>query len=484
MASNNHHRDDQGDSDGPDSVDRDDQTSQTRTDGGGVGAGVRTIQPEQQSQPEGTLPETATVCIVGLGYVGLPLAVAFDEAGQRVVGIDVDEGKVDALADGDDPTGEVGDAALADSSAHFTTDAARIERADFVIVTVPTPVDDLGNPDLTFIEAAGETIGDHVSPGTTVILESTVFPGATETVLVPAIEDASGFTAGEEFAVGYSPERASPGREGRGLSDVVKIVGANSGEVRDRLAALYESVVDAGVYRAPDIETAETAKVIENVQRDINIALVNELAVACDYMDLSTTEVLEAAGTKWNFHDEYEPGLVGGHCIPVDPHYLAHRSEREGFSPKLVLQAREINEYVPVHVAEMTVKAINEADNVLRDSDVLVLGLSYKSDVGDIRTSEVDAVISELSEYGVESTGFDPHVDPERAREVFDVDLQASFDPTGFDGIVLATGHEEFRSLDLDGVADAMSDDPILMDVPGALDEAAATEAGFAYHRL
>ena len=429
-------------------------------------------------------PSGATVCVVGLGYVGLPLAVAFDEVGQDVVGYDVDRSKVESLDSGDDPTGDVGDRAVADASVRFTATPDAIGDADYVIITVPTPIDDLENPDLEFVRAAGRTVGEHLTPGTTVVLESTVYPGATEDVLAPAVEETSGLTAGEEFFLGYSPERASPGQEGRGVRDVVKIVGANTDHLRERLAALYETIVDAGVYRAPDIRTAEAAKVIENVQRDLNIALVNELAIVCDRMDLSTEAVLDAAGTKWNFHDEYSPGLVGGHCIPVDPHYLAHRAEREGFSPKLILQAREINEHVPAHTAELTMKALNQSGKVLRDSEVLVLGFSYKPNVGDIRTSEVSGVVSALHEYDIDVVGFEPHADADRVSEQFGVPVQAEFDPSGFDGIVLATGHDEFGSYDLGAVAEEMSADPVLMDVPGVFTPEAAAAAGFTYRRL
>lgn len=466
-----------------DTTAHEDDVSAARTPGNSR-SGATTVPGESGDAADESCPQPATICVVGLGYVGLPLAVAFDRADQDVVGYDVDGEKVDALDAGTDPTGDVGDDAVDDAEARFTTDPEAIARADVVVVTVPTPIDDLENPDLEFVESAGRTIGEHLSPGTTVVLESTVFPGATENVLVPAIEETTELSAGEGFDVGYSPERASPGEEGRGVRDVVKIVGANTDPVRERLADLYERIVDAGVYRAPDIQTAEAAKVIENVQRDLNIALVNELAFACENIGLSTDEVLAAAGTKWNFHDEYSPGLVGGHCIPVDPHYLAHRAEREGFSPKLILQAREINEYVPVHAAEMTVKALNDAGNVLRDSDVLVLGLSYKPDVGDVRTSEVSDVISELREYDIDVAAFDPHVPDERASEEFDVACQSTLDPSGFDAVVLATAHEAFEHVDLTAVADAMADRPVLIDVPGGFDPERAAEAGLMYNKL
>ncbi|MFC7045294.1 nucleotide sugar dehydrogenase [Halobacteriaceae archaeon GCM10025711] len=423
------------------------------------------------------------VCVVGLGYVGLPLAVAFDDENHDVIGYDIDPDKVERLRSGEDPTGDVGDGAVASSTVEFTSNPAAIGDADVVIITVPTPVDSLQTPNLEFVRSAGRTVGEHLSPGTTVVLESTVYPGATRDELAPAIEEASGYTAGEEFYMGYSPERTSPGETGRGVRDVKKIVSGQTPEVRDRLAALYDTIVEPGVYPAPDIETAEAAKVIENVQRDLNIALMNELAIVFDRMGLETTDVIEAAATKWNFH-EYTPGLVGGHCIPVDPHYLAFKSEREGFSPKLILQAREINEYMPKHTAEMTLKALNQRGNVLQESTVLVLGLAYKPNVGDIRTSEVGEVIKELQEFNVDVVGHDPHVDVAASRDEFDIPIQeeASFD--GFDAVMLATPHDEFDDLDLARMHDEMADDPLFVDVMGALDEATVNDHGFAYRRL
>ncbi|WP_396613788.1 nucleotide sugar dehydrogenase (plasmid) [Haloferax sp. S1W] len=427
---------------------------------------------------------TETICVVGLGYVGLPLAIEFDRVGTSVIGYDVDQEKVDALDSGVDPTGDVTDEGVAESDVLFTTDPAHISDADFVIVTVPTPVDSMENPDLRFVESAGETIGEYISPETTVVLESTVYPGATESVLVPALESASGLTVGEDIFVGYSPERASPGDTGRGVRDVVKVVGANTDEVREDLATLYGSIVDAGIHRAPDIETAEASKVIENVQRDMNIALVNELAIACDHMDLSTKDVLEAAGTKWNFHDGYSPGFVGGHCIPVDPFYLTYRSKRDGFSPKLVLQAREINEYVPVHAARKTVKTINDSGRVLNETRLLVLGLAYKPGVGDIRSSEVDTMIQKLDEFDIDCVGYDPHADPDESRTVFDIDVVESVDFEAYDGVVVATAHEEFADYDLGEMADALGSNPVMVDVADVFDADDAAEHGFEYAQL
>ncbi|MFC6962224.1 nucleotide sugar dehydrogenase [Halocatena marina] len=427
------------------------------------------------------MSETTTICIVGQGYVGLPLALAFDEEGYEVIGYDISERKIDALSDGFDPSGDHADETIADSSVAFTTDASTIERADYVIITVPTPVDETKNPDLSFVESAAVTVGEHVSEGTTVVLESTVYPGVTRDVLGPVVEEHSGLTVGENLFLGYSPERLSPGDTD--LRDAMKIVSGSDEETLDRLVALYGSVVDAGIHRAPTMETAEAAKVTENVQRDINIALVNELAIVCDHMDLDTHAVLEAAGSKWNFHP-YRPGLVGGHCIPVDPLYLAHSAERVGYQPKLIMQAREVNEYMPKHTAELALRGLNRCGKVLRDSRVLALGLSYKPNVGDIRTSQVQGVIRALSEYDVEVVGYDPHADKDAMRESFDIDIQDELSFEGFDAVVLATGHDDFSILTLETMAAELDDDPVLVDVVGMFDSDRATEAGFDYSRL
>lgn len=436
-------------------------------------------------ESEATLPavESATVCVVGLGYVGLPLSLGFDEEGLDVIGFDVDRETVTALASGDDVTGDHGDETVASSDIEFTTNPAYVSRADYVVVTVPTPVDDTKNPNLDFVESAGRTVGEYVSEGATVVLESTVYPGVTREVLGAAIESASGLEMGSGFNLGYSPERLSPGVDGWGLRDIVKIVGGDTDETLAELAALYGLVVDAGVYRAPSIETAEAAKVIENVQRDVNIALINELSIVCDHLGLDSDEVLDAAGTKRNFHD-YRPGLVGGHCIPVDPLYLAHGSQRAGYSPDLILTSREVNEYMPKHAAELALRALNESGRVLKESRLLVLGLAYKPNVGDIRTSEVSGVIRELDTYGVEIVGHDPHGDDDAMTEAFGVEIQGERRFEGFDGIVVATAHDEFADLDLAAVGERLTDDPVLVDIAGQFDERTATQQGFVYECL
>ncbi|WP_135855401.1 nucleotide sugar dehydrogenase [Halorussus salinus] len=430
-----------------------------------------------------TTPKSVPVCLVGLGYVGLPLAVEFDHAGQRVLGYDIDEERIERLRRGIDVTDEVGDAAIAESDVRFTADPAAIADAEFVFITVPTPVDEFQNPDFRFVEQAGRTIGEHLTRDTTVVLESTVYPGATRDVLVPALESVSGLAADDEFHVAYSPERTSPGDDDHGIREVVKVVGADDPEVREEVAALYESVVGAGVHRVSSIEAAEAAKCIENVQRDINIALVNELSIVFHQMGLDTREVLDAARTKWNFHD-YSPGLVGGHCIPVDPFYFAYGSEMQGYTPKLTLKGREINEYMPKHVGEVTLKALNDAGKVLSQSDVLVLGLAYKPNVADIRTSEVQGVIDILDEYDVNVTGYDPHADDDAMADHFGVEVRESLSFEGTDCVLLATAHDAFEGLDLDAAASSAGDEPVLMDVNGMFEAETAEESGFVYRRL
>ncbi|MFC6715998.1 nucleotide sugar dehydrogenase [Natrialbaceae archaeon GCM10025810] len=425
---------------------------------------------------------TTRICVVGLGYVGLPLAQAFDSAGHEVWGFDIDPEKIETLEAGVDPTGDVGDEAIATSAIEFTTDPRHVEDAEVVIVAVPTPVDELEKPDLSLIERAGQMIGDHLTPGTTVVLESTVYPGATREVFIPALESASGLEAGSEIGVGYSPERMVPGDDEHGLRNVVKIVSALTDETLAELTALYETVVEAGVHQAPTIETAEAAKCVENTQRDLNIALVNELAIACEHLGLETQAVLEAAGTKWNFH-EYRPGLVGGHCIPVDPFYLIYESEQKGFSPELIQKAREVNEYIPTHVATLTIKALNESEKVLQHSRVLVLGLAYKPDVDDIRTSAIGGVITELQEYGIEVVGFDPHADDDAMREVFGIDVQEDLSVAGFDALLVGTPHSEFHGLNFGDLRYDMRSDPVVVDVDGTFEEPAVAN-GFQYKKL
>lgn len=420
-------------------------------------------------------PQQATVSVVGLGYVGLPLAIGFDRAGFDVIGYDISEEIVADLKAGVDTTNELGDEVIERSDVTFTTDAVALARAEFVLITVPTPVDEDNNPRMELVKSAGEAVGEHLTPGTTVILESTVYPGATREVLVPALERTSELDCGEGFSVGYSPERATPGDDNHGLRDVVKVVSGDTPEVCESVAALYEQVLDVEVHRAPSIEVAEAAKVVENVQRDVNIALMNELSMTFEEMGIDTRAVLDAAGTKWNFHG-YEPGLVSGHCIPVDPYFLIHRARREGYTPELIRKSRAVNESMPEHVANLVLKGLTKAGKPLSDSRVLVLGLTYKADVADVRSSKVGDVLDHLREYGVEFAGYDPYVPDSTLRDRFDVDAQETLDFEGFDCLLLATPHEEFSELDPATVTDGLSDPPTIVDVYGVFDPSALSE--------
>jgi UDP-N-acetyl-D-glucosamine/UDP-N-acetyl-D-galactosamine dehydrogenase len=444
--------------------------------------GPESDQPDGLAQSAEDSPREATVCVVGLGYVGLPLAVGFAQADYRVVGFDVDDSKVETLQNGVDTTGDLSDEAILDGDISYTTDSAAVRDADYVLVTVPTPVEN-ERPNLAFIESAAETVGAHLTRGTTVILESTVYPGVTREEFAPAIEDASGLEAGEDFYLAYSPERATPGDGDHSLDSVVKVVGGQDEAVLEDVATLYESVVDAGVHRAPSIEVAEACKVIENVQRDVNIALMNELSMALEEMGIDTHDVLEAAGTKWNFHD-YQPGLVGGHCIPVDPYFFAHRAKRAGADPELILTSRSVNESMPDHISDLTIKALNDGHKTLCESRILVLGLSYKPNVGDIRSSKVANVIDRLQQFDVDVVGYDPHADNDAVTRAFGIDVQDSLSFAGFDGVLMATPHAEFDELDLGTMATALNDSPALIDIPGAFDADDATDRGFNYRRI
>ncbi len=426
---------------------------------------------------------TGTICVAGLGYVGLSVAVAFDRAGWDVVGYDISESTVDRLRNGNPSSNVVSGQELSDLDAHFTTDPGFASGAEFVIIAVPTPTDDRERPNLDYVKSAGETVGENLSPGTTVVLESTVFPGATREVLIPALERASGFTAGEEFDVGYSPERISPGDQNRGMRDVVKVVSGQNEEVRERVRRLYSDVTDVGVHTAPSIEVAEMTKVFENVQRDVNIALVNELAVACDHLGMNTDDVLEAAGTKWNFH-EYSPGLVGGHCIPVDPAHYAHSSEVAGFSPQVVNTARDMNEFMTEFVSELTIRGLNDCGKVPKESRLLILGLSYKANVDDVRNTKVDDLVSELQRYDISIAGYDPQVDDEVLRSEFDIPILEGLSFDGVDGVILATGHDEFRSLSLEDARSEMNEAPLFVDIEDAFDAEDAERNGFVYKQL
>jgi len=406
-----------------------------------------------------------TVCVVGLGYVGTPLAEAFAEH-LPTIGFDIDTRKVSGLL-------------ASGSKIQATTDPARIREADVVMICVPTPVTKAKDPDLTPVRSAAATIGRNIKDGAIVVLESTVYPGVTEEIVVPILENESGKRCGKDFFVGYSPERINPNDDAHTLNKITKIVSGMDTTTTDRLVELYSLVTN--VYRAPDIRTAEAAKVIENIQRDLNIALMNELSLIFSRLGLDTRAVLDAAGTKWNFH-AYTPGLVGGHCIPVDPYYLVKRAEEVGYHPQVILAGRAINDSMPKHVAELAVKGLNDAGKVIKGSTVLIMGLTYKEDVPDTRESPVEEIVRELQEYKVRVLGYDPLLPDEVIRH-FGAEPVKSLDIMA-DAIIVAVAHRPFRSMTVADFQKMMNGHPVLVDVRGMVDSEKAAEAGFYYRRL
>ena len=420
------------------------------------------------------------VAVVGLGYVGLPLALAFG-ARFQTIGFDVKAESIAAFKRGFDPNGEAvaADFAAADRI-DFTDDPAAIAAADCVVVAVPTPIDAARQPDLRPLLGAAETVGRHMKKGAVVIFESTVYPGVTEDECVPVLERASGLRWQEDFFVGYSPERINPGDREHTLKKIVKVVSGDSASTLETVAALYESIIDAGVYRAASIKEAEAAKVIENTQRDLNIALMNELAVIFDRLGIDTINVLEAAGTKWNFLP-FRPGLVGGHCIGVDPYYLTHKAETLGYHPEVILAGRRINDGMGKFVAEKTVKMMLGAGLDVCRHRVGILGLTFKENCPDLRNSKVVDIIDELREYGAEVLVHDPRVNPEDARRYMGIDLCAWEDLRDLGALIFAVPHRELLAVGLEKMAATLHENGCLIDVKAALDpeEAAALPIHF-----
>ncbi len=431
-----------------------------------------------------------TVGIVGLGYVGLPLAVAF---GQHftTIGFDLNEEKLDHYRQGRDPSGEVDGAQLRSATKlSFTSRAVALAAADVIIVVVPTPIDHAHQPDLSPLAGACEAVGSVMRAGTTVVFESTVYPGCTEEYCVPILEARSGLRwagrgegGGDCFYVGYSPERINPGDKQHRLETIVKVVAGDSPATLERLSKLYGTVVTAGVYPAATIKVAEAAKVIENTQRDLNIALMNELAIIFNRLDIDTLEVLEAAGTKWNFLP-FRPGLVGGHCIGVDPYYLTYKAEAAGHHPQVILAGRHINDGMGKFVAEQTVKKLLKAGKELNGAKVAVLGLTFKEDCPDLRNSKVVDIIRELADYQCNIQVHDPLASAREARHEYGLELCGWDELTGLDAVVLAVPHRKYRELPLAGIQALMSANGVVIDVKSVLDKGDVEAAGLSVWRL
>ena len=382
------------------------------------------------------------IAVVGLGYVGLPVAVEFGK-NHKIIGFDINEHRINTLKQGTDYTNEVTSEDLVEADIDFTMDESDLSQADFIIVAVPTPIYKHNVPDLTPLKKASETVGRNLSKGTIVVYESTVYPGATEEVCLPILEEQSGLKGGEDFFIGYSPERINPGDKERTFRTITKIVSGQNEEILEIVASVYNSVVEAGVYRASTIKVAEAAKVIENTQRDLNIALMNELALIFDRLDIDTDEVLQAAGTKWNFL-RFSPGLVGGHCIGVDPYYLTSKAESVGYHPEVILAGRRINENMGKHIATSLIKEMIKKDMKIQGAKVTVLGLTFKENVPDLRNSRVIDVIDELKEFGVEVQVTDAHAEKEDAIREYGIELMDYENLQPADAVIFAVPHQEY----------------------------------------
>lgn len=422
--------------------------------------------------------------LVGLGYVGMPIAVEFAKH-VKVVGYDFNETKIEQYRAGVDPTNEVGDEAVAASTVEFTADPAKLEEASFHIVAVPTPVNQDKTPDLSPVEGASRTLGQHLKPGSIVVYESTVYPGVTEDVCVPILEEESGLKCGVDFKVGYSPERINPGDRVHTLTTIRKIVSGMDEESLEEIKSVYDIVIEAGTYPVSTIKTAEAIKVVENSQRDINIAFMNELAMVFDRMGIDTSEVVDGMNTKWNALG-FRPGLVGGHCIGVDPYYFTYEAEKLGYHSQIVLAGRKVNDGMGEFVADAAIREMVRAGLAPAKARVGVLGITFKEDCPDVRNSKVDDILKRLGQYGIEPVVADPWADPVETKRAYGVDLVDMGEMRGLDCLVVAVAHRQFREMGADKLkamfADGPDDRKVVVDVKSILDKVEFNE--FRYWRL
>ena len=424
------------------------------------------------------------LALVGLGYVGMPIAVAFSKK-IDVIGFDLNKAKIDLYRNGIDPTKEVGDEAIRACAVDFTADESRLKDAKFFIVAVPTPVNDDHTPDLTPVEGASRIVGRNMPKGSIVVFESTVYPGVTEDVCVPILEAESGMKCGVDFKIGYSPERINPGDKVHRLETITKIVSGMDEETLDEVAKVYELVVDAGVHRAESIKVAEAAKVIENSQRDINIAFMNELSIIFNKMGIDTKAVLEAAGTKWNFL-KFQPGLVGGHCIGVDPYYLTYKAEQLGYHSQIILAGRRINDDMGKYCAENLVKKLIQADVAVKNAKVAILGFTFKENCPDTRNTKIIDIYNELKEYGITAMIADPAADADEAKRLYGIDFVSVDAVRNMDAVILAVAHEEFKNLSVQDMAALYKPygKKVLLDLKGILNKKDYLCEDYIYWRL
>ena len=424
------------------------------------------------------------IAIVGLGYVGTPLAVEFGKIAGKIIGFDIKKQRIDELLNANDITGEITAEDLKNSRIDFTSDPKRLREASVIIVAVPTPIDKYKIPDLKPLESASRIVGENIQRGSVVVYESTVYPGVTEDICVPIIEQCSGLKCGIDFSIGYSPERINPGDKEHSLTNIIKVVAGGDKETTELLAKIYGLVVKAGIHKAPDIRTAEAAKVIENIQRDLNIALINELAIIFHKLGLDTRDVLDAASTKWNFL-RFEPGLVGGHCIGVDPYYLTFKAQSIGYHPEVILSGRRINDSMGKYIAEQAIKHLIKSNKAVKGSKILILGFTFKDNVKDIRNTRVIDIYNELKEYGVEPHVHDPHASHKDVSAEYGIKLmQTPEEKCPFDGIIIAVKHREYANYSMEYLKGLCNSNASLIDVRGIYRKDEALEAGLNYWRL
>jgi UDP-N-acetyl-D-galactosamine dehydrogenase len=420
------------------------------------------------------LKKEKNICVVGLGYVGLPLAAILSRK-FSVIGFDINRKRIDELKKGIDTTGEVEN--IKDLNIHFTYEPSNIRKANLIIITVPTPIDKHKIPDLNPVKSATRTVGRNLSPFSIIVYESTVYPGVTEEICVPILEKESGLKYLEEFKVGYSPERVNPGDKEHTIDRIVKVVSGCDSYTLNLLSEIYGSVIRAGIHKAPNIKTAEAAKVIENTQRDLNIALMNELSVIFHKMGLDTKDVLEAAGTKWNFL-KFEPGLVGGHCIGVDPYYLTFKAQEIGYHPEVILAGRRINDSMGKYIAEQTVKLIIKENKKVLNSKIAILGFTFKENIKDIRNTKVIDIYRELKDFGAKPFIYDPHAEAKEVQEIYGIKMLKSIEQEApYDAIVVAVKHKEFLNLSPSFFSRLSKGNPIIIDVKGIYDRKLFTGA-------
>jgi UDP-N-acetyl-D-galactosamine dehydrogenase len=429
------------------------------------------------------LRKKKSIAVVGLGYVGLPLAVELSRF-FKIIGVDSQKARVQELSSGIDRTGEIPGRKLSSSGIAFTHDPRNIKKSYLIIVAVPTPVDNHNIPDLTPLKSASEMVGKHLRRGAVVVYESTVYPGVTEEICVPLLERFSRMRCGKDFKIGYSPERVNPGDRKHGISEIIKVVSAQDNGTLHFLAKVYGKIIKAGIHKAPDIKTAEAAKVIENIQRDLNIALVNELAIIFNMMGIDSGKVLEAAATKWNFLP-FQPGLVGGHCIGVDPYYLTYKAQSVGYHPEIILSGRRINDNMGKYIASNTIKQLIKSGKCVKNSKILILGITFKENIHDIRNSKVIDIWKELTDNGIHVSVYDPHADKAEVSKTYGISLlQKPQQDEAYDGIILAVKHREFRKFSPSYLKKICREKPVCIDIKSSFDAGKMIKAGFHYWRL